>query len=179
MLVELRRRLAGGVVDVHRDFGVVAGRAVVGAGEDHVVHVGGPQRLVRGLAHHPAQRLDQVRFAAAVGPDHAGEARLDQKVGRLDEGLESEQAQSRELHTDAIPMLPGWPGRNRPRLRPRGWAEWRSARCRIARENESTGMIPQQKEDVIPPGAEPAARRAQRYPLMPLEPGKILDYSGG
>src|SRR5262249_52896346 len=73
----------------------------------------------------------------------------------------------------------GRPGRNRPGLRPRGWAEWCSARCRIARENESADMIPQQKEDVIPPGAEPAASRGRRYPLMLAESWKILDYSIG
>ncbi len=101
VLVELRRRVAGGVVDLDRHLGIVATGAVVGASKDHVVHVRGAQRLVRGLAHHPAQGLDQVRLAAAVGTDHAGEARLDQKVGRLDEGFETEQAQSRELHTDA------------------------------------------------------------------------------
>ena len=92
VLVELRRRLALGIVDVHRHFGIVARRAGVAAGEDHVVHVGGAHRLVGGFAHHPAQRLDQVRLAAAVRPDHAGEPRLDQEIGRLDEGLESEQA---------------------------------------------------------------------------------------
>jgi len=68
VLVELRRRLAVGVVDVHRHFGVVAGRTVVGAREDHVVHVGSAQRFVRGLAHHPAQRLDQVGLAEPFGP---------------------------------------------------------------------------------------------------------------
>ena len=92
VLVELSRRLAVLVVDLDRDLGIVAPRPAVGAGEDHVVHVDGAQRLVRGLAHHPAQRLDQVRFAAAIGSDHAGQARLDEKVGGLDEGFESEQA---------------------------------------------------------------------------------------
>jgi hypothetical protein len=32
-----------------------------------------------------------------------------------------------------------------------GWAEWRDDSCRIARENESAGVIPQPKEDVVPP----------------------------
>ncbi len=92
VLVELGGRLARAVVDVHRDFGVVARRPDVGAGEDHVLHVGGAQRLVRGLPHDPAQRLDEIRLAAAVRPDHAGEARLDQEIGRLDERLKAEQA---------------------------------------------------------------------------------------
>ena len=91
VLVELRRRRAVGVVEEERHLGIVARRARVGAVEDDVVHAGGAQRLVRGLAHHPAQRLDQVRLAAAVRPDHAGQALLDLEVGRLDEGLEAEQ----------------------------------------------------------------------------------------
>ena len=57
----------------------------VGAGEDHVVHAGRAHGLVRAFAHHPAQRLEQVGFAAAIGADHAGQARLDQQFGRLDE----------------------------------------------------------------------------------------------
>ena len=91
VLVELGRGLARAVVDVHGDFGVIAGRPVVGAGKDHVVHVGGAHRLVGGFAHHPAQRLDQIGLAAAVRADHAGQPMLDLEVGRLDERLEPEQ----------------------------------------------------------------------------------------
>ncbi len=91
VLVELRGRRAVGVVEKQHHLGGVARGAGVGAGEDHVVHAGGAQRLVRGLAHHPAQRFDQIGLAAAVRPDHAGQPVLDLEVGRLDEGLEAEQ----------------------------------------------------------------------------------------
>jgi hypothetical protein len=47
---------------------------------------------MRRLAHHPTQSLDEVRLAATVWPDHAGEARLDQEVGGLNERLEAKQA---------------------------------------------------------------------------------------
>jgi len=90
VLVELRRCLAVGIVDRDRDLGIVAGRPAVGAGKDHVVHVGRPHGLVGGFAHDPAQRFDQVRFAAAVGSDHAGQPGFDQKISRFDEGLEAE-----------------------------------------------------------------------------------------
>ncbi len=90
LVVEGRGRGAVGIVDQDRDFGVVARRPRVGAGEDHLVHRGGAHGFVRGLAHHPAQRFDQIGFAAAVRPDHAGQSRLDQKIGRLDERLEAE-----------------------------------------------------------------------------------------
>ena len=46
-----------------------------GAGEDHVVHAGAAHRLGRAFAHHPADRLEHVRLAAAIRPDDAGQAR--------------------------------------------------------------------------------------------------------
>jgi len=36
---------------------------------------------VRRFAHHPAQRLDKIRFAAAIRPDDARQAGLDQEIG--------------------------------------------------------------------------------------------------
>ena len=79
---------------------------VAGAGEDHVVHAGRAHVLVGAFAHHPAQRLDEVRLAAAIGPDHAGQPALDEEFGRFDERFEAEQAQPREFHR-AIPPAPG------------------------------------------------------------------------
>ena len=93
------------VVEVERHLGGVARRAVAGAGEDDVVHAGGAHVLVGVLAHHPAQGLDEVGLAAAVRPDDAGQARLDQEIGRLDEGLEADNAKARELH-GAQPFRP-------------------------------------------------------------------------
>jgi hypothetical protein len=136
VLVELRRRLAIGIVDRHRDFGIVARRPIVGAGKDHIVHVGGAHGLVGRFAHDPAQRLDQVRFAAAVGADHAGQPGFDQEISWLDEGLEAEQAQSRQFHGEVVPdsavpavarSIAGLTGRqgseNSCRLAPEGWVE--------------------------------------------------------
>ena len=97
-VVDGRRRRAIGIVDRHHHFGVVARRTVAGTGEDHRVHVGGAQRFVRGLAHRPAQRLDQIRFAAAVRSDHAGQAGLDHEVGGFNERLETVEAEAREFH---------------------------------------------------------------------------------
>ena len=92
------RRRAIGIVDRHDDFGVVARRAVAGAGEDHRIHVGGAQRFVRGLAHRPAQRLDQIGFAAAVRTDDAGETGFDHEVSGFNERLETVEAEAREFH---------------------------------------------------------------------------------
>ena len=72
-----------------RDFGEIARRPRRGAGEDHVFHASAAHRLGRVLAHRPAQRLEQIGFAAAVGADHAGQPRLDAQIGRVDEALEA------------------------------------------------------------------------------------------
>ena len=97
-VVEGRRRPAVGVVDRDGDLGMVARRAPGIAGEDDVVHLGAAHGLVGGLAHDPAHGLHQIGFAAAVGTDHAGQSRFDDKVGRFNEGFKTDQAQPRELH---------------------------------------------------------------------------------
>ena len=97
-VVHRRRRRAVGIVDRHHHFGMVARRTVAGTGKDHRVHVGGAQRFVRGFAHRPAQRLDQIRLAAAVRSHHAGQARLDHEVGGFDERLETVKAKTGQFH---------------------------------------------------------------------------------
>ena len=97
-VVELRRRRPVGVVHGQRHLGQVARRPVVGAAEDDVVHFAAAQLPGRGLAHDPAQRLDQVRLAAAVGTDDAGQAGLDPQFGGIDEGFETGQPESGEMH---------------------------------------------------------------------------------
>ena len=104
-VVELGRRRARAIVDEQGDLGAVARRAVFRAREDHVLHGAAAHALIRGLAHGPAQRLEQVRLAAAIGTDHAGQARLDQKLGRLDERLESEKAKTSDLHAGSTLLV--------------------------------------------------------------------------
>ena len=65
-IVEGGGRGARAIVEHQADLGYVARRAIPGTGEDHVVHAGRAHALVRILAHDPAQRLDEVRLAAAV-----------------------------------------------------------------------------------------------------------------
>ena len=105
-VVELGRCRARAIVDEQRHLGGVAGRPVLRAGEDHVVHGRAAHALIGGLAHGPAQRLEQVRLAAAVRPDHAGESRLDQDFGRLDKGFEAEKAKTGDLQL-RIALGPG------------------------------------------------------------------------
>ena len=112
-IVEGRRRHMVGIVDGQRHLGGVARRAVAAALEDDVVHARGAHRLVRAFAHHPAQRLDQIGFAAPVRPDNAGEPRLDREFGRFDERLEPEDTQSRELQTPTPVFRRRLPGTTR------------------------------------------------------------------
>ena len=93
-----KRRVARGVVDRQRNFGEVARRAAARAGEDHIVHLAAAQPLGGGFAHHPAQRLDEIGFAAAIGSDNAGKARLDRQLGRLDKRFEAGEAKALYLH---------------------------------------------------------------------------------
>src|SRR5690242_5635053 len=138
-------------------FGVVARRTLGIAGKDHVVHLGGAHRLVGRLAHDPAHRLDQVRLAAAVGADDAGQARLDRKVGRFDEGLEADQAQPRELHSRGVSIslaaaIKGIIEGSRSSARSKHG-------CRIGAENESSRLQAQQQPNVYPDFPIALARR--------------------
>jgi hypothetical protein len=90
-IVELGRGLAVGVIDHDHDFGGIARRAVRGAREDHLIHVLRAHRLGGAFAHRPAQRLDDVGLAAAVGADDAGEPRFDHELGGLYERLEADK----------------------------------------------------------------------------------------
>ena len=102
VVVEAGGGAAVAVVDGQGDFGVVAGRARAGAGEDHVVHAVAAHRRRAVLAHHPAQGLEQVRLAAAVRPDDARQPLVDHELGRVDEALEAEEAQAGELQGAAL-----------------------------------------------------------------------------
>ncbi|EGI54243.1 hypothetical protein SUS17_2995 [Sphingomonas sp. S17] len=81
-----------------RDLGKVAWRARRGAGEDDVFHARAAHRPRAVLAHRPAQRFEQIRLAAAIGPDNAGQPRFDDQIGRIDEALETRNAKPLDLH---------------------------------------------------------------------------------
>ena len=97
-VVEGRRRRARRIVEHQADFGEIARRARAAARENHVVHAGRAHVFIGVFAHHPAQGFDEIRLAAAIGADDAGQARLDQEIGRLAEALEAQKAQALEFH---------------------------------------------------------------------------------
>ncbi len=117
-IVPARRRRAPGVVDDQRDFRRVTGGPATGAVEDHVVHGRRAHGLERGLPHHPAHGLDEVRLAAAVRADDARESGLDRKLRRIDEALEPDDAKLLELHPPSTGSGLLGPSRWRRRVRP-------------------------------------------------------------
>src|SRR6185437_13390009 len=56
------------------------------------------QATGRAFAHHPADRVDDVGFAATVGAADAGEVGGKMQHGRIDERLESGQLDGRQAH---------------------------------------------------------------------------------
>ena len=96
-----RRQAALVVLDGDGHFGQVAAGPGAGAGEDHVVHLAAAQAAGVGLAHRPAQRLGHVAFAAAVGPDDAGQAGQDLDRGGVGEALEPRDPEPDEACTHA------------------------------------------------------------------------------
>ena len=98
------------------DFGEIARRASGGSCEYDVVHPPAAHGFRRVLAHDPADRLEQVRLAAAVGSDDAGQSRLDVERGRFDEGFETGQAQLFEDHRRAGPRPLRVTARRRPAI---------------------------------------------------------------
>src|SRR4030095_7904139 len=118
VFVELRRNLAVGIVEEQRHLGDVARRPGAGAGKDDVVHLAAAHALGGGFAHHPAQRFDQVRLAAAVGADDARHAGLDHQVGLVDERLEAGEAELCELNQGGLnpPKLGYWARASAPSI---------------------------------------------------------------
>jgi hypothetical protein len=100
----LGRTWNGGVVAGDRraleaqcHLGEVVGRAQRGAAEDDVLHLAAAQAFGRALAHHPAQGLDDVGLAAAVGAHDAGEPGPDVELGDVTERFEAADAEPDEL----------------------------------------------------------------------------------
>src|SRR5262249_35842540 len=123
---EGQRRVAPSIVDEERHLGEIALRPIRSAAEDDVIHFAAAHALGRVLAHHPAQRLDEVRLAAAIGPDDAGHAGLDQQLGMVDEGFETGKSKTRDLQL-ALSLLLAASSSDRPPLAgdcrspPRSW----------------------------------------------------------
>ncbi len=94
----LDRQRAVGVVDGQQDLGPAQRRPARRTGEDDVLHLAAAQRLGALLAHDPGEGVDDVGLAGAVGPDDAGDPRLQLERGRGSEGLEPFEGQALQVH---------------------------------------------------------------------------------
>ena len=72
--------------------------AGIRAVENHVRHFAAAQRLGRLLAQNPANRVRNIRFAAAIGPDNAGDARLEIQRSFVRKRLEPQHGQILQIH---------------------------------------------------------------------------------
>ena len=121
-LGEPDRQQARLVVDGQRHLGPPERRSFRRPREDDVLHLGGPHCAGALGAEHPRHGVDDVGFAAAVGPDHDGHPGLEVQGGRVGEGLESLQGERLQEHGGGQPS-----GRDPPVVRP--WSPGTAARC--------------------------------------------------
>ena len=141
------RQGAVGVVDGEADLGTAERRAAGGAGEDDVLHLAAAQALGALLAHHPAERVDDVGLPRPVRPDHAGDAGLEAQGRRGRERLEASQGQGLQVHVRGSPhTAPDAAGRSR----------WSGAGVRM--RGARAGLL----DISASPGASEAVRAATR-----------------
>ncbi len=86
-----------------RDLAHAEGLPLLGAVEDDVLHGVAAHRLGALLAEDPGDGVREVRFAAAVRTDDAGDSAGEQDVDRVDERLESRDIEAFELEHSRIP----------------------------------------------------------------------------
>ncbi len=96
--------LAGAASQLQGDAGKLAGWPRGGACKNHIVHAARTHRFGAGFAHHPAQRLEEIGFAATIGANHTGQARLDQQISWLDKRLEAGKAKAAKFQLWALPQ---------------------------------------------------------------------------
>jgi hypothetical protein len=92
------------VVEGEHHLGHPHRRLALAAGVDHLVHAGAAQLAGVGLAERPADGVDQVALAAAVGADHGGDAGFEVDLAAPGEGLEAGQRDTAKPHRGDSPV---------------------------------------------------------------------------
>ena len=97
-IIEPGRGQPFGIVDDQGNFGKIPGRPGGGTGKNHILHPAAAHRGGAVFAHDPAQCLEQIGFATAIGPDNAGQPVRYDQIGRVDKTFEPIQAQLGKTH---------------------------------------------------------------------------------
>ena len=87
-----------GIVEHQFDAAAAGGLARSGAVEDHVLHRFAAQLAGLAFTQHPAHGIDDVGFAAAIGPDHANPLARQRNTGRLGKRLEPGKFDGSQAH---------------------------------------------------------------------------------
>ena len=97
-IVEARGCQPVAVVHDQRHLGEMPGPPGGSAVEDHVFHAAAAHRRGAIFPHHPAQSLQKVRLAAAIGADHAGQPLMNHQIRGVDKAFEAVQPQFGQTH---------------------------------------------------------------------------------
>ena len=97
-----------GVVKGQRHLRHAQGPALLGAIEDHVLHLGAAERLGALLAQHPAHGVGDVALAAAVGPDDGRDAAAELQLCLFSKGFESLHFQLCQSHAFVYRSMAIW-----------------------------------------------------------------------
>ena len=100
VVIDLKRLFAIGHRE--RDFGHAERLAFFGAVENDIGHFATAEGFGGSFAEHPADCVDHIGFAAAVGTDDAGHAFGEFKYGLVGEGLEALDFESFEVHGTGV-----------------------------------------------------------------------------
>jgi hypothetical protein len=93
---------AVGVVEGDGDLGQGLGAAFFGAVEDDVVHAAAAEVFGGLFAQAPADGVNDVALAAAVGAHHSGERVVEQHLGVVAKGFESRECQAFDSHKNDL-----------------------------------------------------------------------------
>ena len=66
--------------------------------KDHILHAAAAHRRSAVLAHHPAQRLQEVRLAAAIGADNTRQPLVDHHIGGVHKAFEAVETKAGQTH---------------------------------------------------------------------------------
>ena len=78
-----------GIVQRQGCFRKAHSRPLLGAAEDHILHLGTPEGLAGLFTHNPEDRVGNIRFSGAVGAHDCGDVITEPDQGFVREGLET------------------------------------------------------------------------------------------